>query len=279
MTWRVRCPETAVRSHAIPAQLEVDRDRDHQGGDENDRDKGLPHAETLARALANAPRPQRWLTEAPRIRPRDSQCSPWCGGPQDGTTIATGVLRHPPAVSLSVREATTRGRLGGSRASIGKSVGEAPHTSCILGWPLASVQKACASMEADTGTDSRESKGAGTCPRCGHTVFQTGRGRPRTWCSQACRRAAYEERRAAAAGAIGVELVHRTIVEEHPLSVCVDRTIASPVGCRRVLAELAQLLFAGTLGSDPKWSSVHGALTGLSKATRPPARHRWVADQ
>lgn len=59
MTWRVRCPETAFISHPIPAQLEVDRDRDHQGDDENDRDKGPPHAETLALVPANAARPQR----------------------------------------------------------------------------------------------------------------------------------------------------------------------------------------------------------------------------
>ena len=46
------------------------------------------------------------------------------------------------------------------------------------------------------------------CPRCAATIPPKlgGIGRPRRWCSQACRRAAYEERRAARNGAIAVEL-------------------------------------------------------------------------
>lgn len=50
-----------------------------------------------------------------------------------------------------------------------------------------------------------------SCPRCGATIPPKlgGAGRPRVWCSQACRRAAYEERRAARSGAIAVELRDR----------------------------------------------------------------------
>ncbi|MEO6471094.1 MAG: hypothetical protein ABIR57_04525 [Aeromicrobium sp.] len=59
--------------------------------------------------------------------------------------------------------------------------------------------------------------------------------------AQACRRAAYEERRAASQGAIGLEVVDRVETREHAISVCVDRTIESPVGCRRVIYELTQI--------------------------------------
>ncbi len=48
-----------------------------------------------------------------------------------------------------------------------------------------------------------------SCPRCGRPVHWTGRGRRARWCSPACRRAAYEERRAAATGAIAVRVVQR----------------------------------------------------------------------
>lgn len=141
-------------------------------------------------------------------------------------------------------------------------------------WPLTSVRRACACMDQRNGTESRRSIGEGTCPRCGHALSQTGRGRPRVWCSQTCRRAAYEERRAAAAGAIGIEVIRQTIVEEHPLSICVDRTIASPVGCRRVLAELTKLMFAGGLRSDPKWSVANSAVESLIAAARPTTERR-----
>ncbi|GAA2121927.1 hypothetical protein [Nocardioides bigeumensis] len=53
-------------------------------------------------------------------------------------------------------------------------------------------------------------------------------GRPRKWCSQACRRGAYEERRAAANGAIATQVVERVTVVEHDLDECVKRVLDSP---------------------------------------------------
>ena len=102
----------------------------------------------------------------------------------------------------------------------------------------------------------------GTCPRCGQSVPRKAKGRPPIWCSQACRRAAYEERRAASAGAISVEVVEIVETNQHPLSECVDCTIASPVGCRRVIHELARLARDGTLQADPKWESTYLAIRG-----------------
>ncbi len=53
-----------------------------------------------------------------------------------------------------------------------------------------------------------------SCPRCGRAVDWSGHGRHPLWCSQACRRAAYEERRASASGAIAVRVVQREKVIE-----------------------------------------------------------------
>jgi endogenous inhibitor of DNA gyrase (YacG/DUF329 family) len=126
-------------------------------------------------------------------------------------------------------------------------------------------------MSADKKRETREDKGRkvheGTCPRCGQDVKRKPTGRPPIWCSQTCRRAAYEERRAAVQGAIAVEVVDRIEALEHPIGACVDRTLASPAGCRRVIYELARLAREGTLQSDPKWDSTYNAVrNGLMDA-------------
>ena len=115
----------------------------------------------------------------------------------------------------------------------------------------------------------------GTCPRCGKEVQRTATGRPPIWCSPACRRAAYEERRAAAHGAIAVEIVERVETHEHPIGTCVDRTLASPAGCRRVVYELARLGRERTLQADPKWESTYNAIrNGLMDALFTPFDRR-----
>lgn len=121
-------------------------------------------------------------------------------------------------------------------------------------------------MTADNQRELRQENGrevaGGTCPRCGKDVQRKPTGRPPIWCSQACRRAAYEERRAAARGAIAVEVVDRVETRDHPIGACVDRTLASPTGCRRVVYELARLAREGKLQSDPKWESTMTAIRG-----------------
>ena len=124
--------------------------------------------------------------------------------------------------------------------------------------------------------DSGRKVAEGTCPRCGNGTQRKPTGRPPIWCSQACRRAAYEERSAAARGAIALEVVDRVETREHPLSTCVDRTIESPVGCRRVIHELARLAREGTLATDPKWESTYIAIrAGLIDAVYQPMRRLW----
>jgi hypothetical protein len=95
------------------------------------------------------------------------------------------------------------------------------------------------------------------------------------WCSQACRRAAYEERRAAARGAVALRVVDRVELVEHPLGTCVDRAIASPAGCRRVVQQLTRLAREGALQADPRWLPTAAALTELILHLAPGPRRHW----
>ena len=134
-------------------------------------------------------------------------------------------------------------------------------------------------MSTDETREKRQENGrtvpGGTCPRCGKPTQKKPTGRPPIWCSQTCRRAAYEERRAAARGAIAVEVVDRLETHEHPIGTCVDRTLASPAGCRRVVYELARLARERTLQSDPRWESTYNAIrNGLMDALFTPFARR-----
>jgi endogenous inhibitor of DNA gyrase (YacG/DUF329 family) len=92
------------------------------------------------------------------------------------------------------------------------------------------------------------------CLRCGDPLPSRATGRPARWCSQRCRRAAYEERRAAASGAIAVQVVEKVTTTEHRLDECVSRVQASPVAVRKILMHLTELA-ADDRMRDPKWES------------------------
>ncbi len=105
------------------------------------------------------------------------------------------------------------------------------------------------------------------CPRCGGALpaapWPPKPGRPAVWCSQRCRRAAYEERRAAANSAIGVRvemvekpverLVERVRIETQRVPVspaeAAQVVLGSPRACRTVLESLAAEADAGRLDS------------------------------
>lgn len=102
------------------------------------------------------------------------------------------------------------------------------------------------------------------CPRCGSPIPVRVTRRPARWCSQRCRRVAYEERRAAAAGAIAVEVVETVTTTEHGLDECVCRVHASPVAVRKILAHVTKLVVEDGL-HDPKWGSTLTAVLHLSR--------------
>ncbi len=105
------------------------------------------------------------------------------------------------------------------------------------------------------------------CPRCSVEMstkqWPPKPGRPSLWCSQRCRRAAYEERRAAANGAIAVRVeVAETVVERIVERVRVETrhapvrpaeaaqiVLGSPRACRTVLEALTAEADAGRLNT------------------------------
>lgn len=83
-----------------------------------------------------------------------------------------------------------------------------------------------------------------------------GSGRPRVYCRPACRKAAYEARRARKPGAFEVKIVQTRVVERYDIRECVEQVKTSPVACRNVLLHLIELLDADELHRDPKWERV-----------------------
>ncbi|NKT78046.1 hypothetical protein GS882_07925, partial [Rhodococcus hoagii] len=60
----------------------------------------------------------------------------------------------------------------------------------------------------------------GICPWCQTPVTpHSGRGRPRVWCSDQCRRDAHNARKAARAGAVGMKVIRQTRTIEKPVPV------------------------------------------------------------
>ena len=106
-----------------------------------------------------------------------------------------------------------------------------------------------------------------SCPRCGERIIEVRPrlpGRPKRWCSATCRRAASEERRAAAAGAIATKYVQIDIsLDDHVAAV-----LASPAACRRVIRDLGERYHAGKL-DDARWSSVAEELHRSRPHNRP----------
>lgn len=85
-----------------------------------------------------------------------------------------------------------------------------------------------------------------TCPRCGREVLPTsGRGRPRLWCSDECRRLSSEERRAARRTdrpvEIREEIRERVIERSRPLSPdgAVERVLSRSSSTEKLLRLLA----------------------------------------
>jgi len=122
---------------------------------------------------------------------------------------------------------------------------------------------------------------ADSCPRCGRPVEWAGRGRRPFWCSQVCRRAAYEERRAAGSEAIAIRVVERekvtervrTQLREPTVAECVERVLASARACREVVNGLTVNAVHGCLDSGAHAATVAAierlVQTLINSGTRP----------
>lgn len=113
--------------------------------------------------------------------------------------------------------------------------------------------------------EGRVKRHVNICPRCGEPVPVKETGRPAKWCSQRCRRAAYEERRAAKRGAIAVEVVEQVKYVEHDLDQCLAEVLTSPLMCRRAVYRWRQMLRDGELHRDG-WRELIAPLLGLAEA-------------
>lgn len=98
------------------------------------------------------------------------------------------------------------------------------------------------------------------CARCGRPIYEgvpRHPGRPKRWCSAACRRADYAERQA----------VQRRLKPTVPIEEHVDAVLQSPAACRRVLRQIVDWTGDGAL--DAKWSSVVDEITRLIRRVAP----------
>jgi hypothetical protein len=97
-------------------------------------------------------------------------------------------------------------------------------------------------------------------------------GRTRVWCSDRCKKAAYEARRSGREHAVSVKVVERVVVKEHHINECVRRVQASPVAVHHVVHHVVELIDARTLFHDAKWQRALRAVEALQDALR---RTRW----
>lgn len=104
------------------------------------------------------------------------------------------------------------------------------------------------------------------CDRCGRPIYEgvpRHPGRPKRWCSAACRRADYAERQA----------VQRALEPIAPIEEHVDAVLRSPAACRRVLREIGERADDGTL-DDAKWGSLADEITRLARRVAPRSGRR-----
>lgn len=110
--------------------------------------------------------------------------------------------------------------------------------------------------------------GPDVCAYCGGPLdrWNAATGRPRVYCSDYCRKAAWDVRRKPGAVAIQVKVVERVVVKEHNLAECSRRCCQSPVAATNLLRELTHLAEAGVLSRNPKWERARTACQTLAWA-------------
>jgi hypothetical protein len=110
--------------------------------------------------------------------------------------------------------------------------------------------------------------GPETCAHCGGSLarWRASTGRPRVYCSEYCRKAAWGKRRKPGAVAVQVKVVERVVVKEHNLAECSRRCCESPVAATNMLYALLKLVEAGELRYGARWERPWTALQTLIDA-------------
>lgn len=124
-----------------------------------------------------------------------------------------------------------------------------------------------------------------TCARCGARLdHPKTTGRPRLYCSPACRKAAYEDRRARRDGAVKVQVVEKVVTEvrerrvevPHPRSDCVKAVLADDDAMLAVIWSLTALVrdrTRSTYGVDqPRFKNLSHHAEALYEALTQRAR-------
>jgi hypothetical protein len=123
----------------------------------------------------------------------------------------------------------------------------------------------------------------GACVRCGTTLpASASTGRPRLYCTPACRKAAYEDRRAGRPEAVKIKLVDRVITQTvervehrpHPPRACVTTVLADPALTRRVLIGLSKQIGSKQITpADRAFKGLTTSVDYLSQALTRAANH------
>lgn len=101
-------------------------------------------------------------------------------------------------------------------------------------------------------------------------------GRTRVYCSDRCRKAAWDARRTPGVEAVKVEVVERVVVKEHNLTECSRRVAESSVACSNVLHVLRRLAEADRFEFDPKWGRAFSAFQAICDVfDLAPSGRRW----
>jgi hypothetical protein len=110
-------------------------------------------------------------------------------------------------------------------------------------------------------------------------------GRRRVYCSAACRKAAYEQRRARRPDATRIKVIDRVVVERHEtvkvvdeghnLLKCVLNVTQSPRACANVIGHLAGMVRNKELLEANEWAPVVRAIEDLNRAIAGPQQGRY----
>lgn len=132
---------------------------------------------------------------------------------------------------------------------------------------------------------TRSYQSVGECQHCGGPMPPTATtGRRRVYCTPACRKAAYEKRRARKPNATLVKVVDRVVVEHHEtvvdkgheIGTCQVRVAQSPRACTLIVQHLAGMARKQELLDNNEWAPTVRAIEDLFAAITgpPPRRYR-----
>ncbi len=129
---------------------------------------------------------------------------------------------------------------------------------------------------------TRSYQSVGECQHCGGPMPPSAAtGRSRIYCTPACRKAAYEARRARRPDATIVKVVDRVVVERHEtivdkghdINTCVFRVAQSPRACTNIVQHLAGMARNKELLEANEWAPTVRAIEDLfATITGPPPR-------